>query len=355
MTHVTTPAAESPLTSLKRWASVQAYGLFARTCFGANTAPQVLRQRFERFAVRSRADMLRRFPAIRFDDYPVGALRMESLCAVRRPRCALIHLHGGGFVFGSSASYRDRARRFSFRFDAEVFLPDYRLAPEHPFPAALEDALVAYQYVRALRPDLPILLSGDSAGGGLALSLLVRLRDLRERMPQGAVLLSPWTDLSASGVSLDRNEASDAWLSRAHLERWASCYVGRNNPRHPLLSPAFAELHALPPLLLLAGEHEVLLDDSLRVVDAAMSAGTQASVHVGPRMQHDWPITLPWLAESRQAWNVMGSFAAARCDEFGLPQRHGSIAADSFAHRATPSPTGAGRAPGVSIPSEYVQ
>lgn len=349
-----TPAAHSLFNSLKRRVSLHAYGLFASTCFAANTAPGVLRQRFERFAVRSRADMQRRFPGIRFDDYRVGRLAMESVCAVPRPRCALIHLHGGAFVFGSPASYRDRARRFSFRFDAEVFLPDYRLAPEHPFPAALEDALVAYQYVRALRPDLPILLSGDSAGGGLALSLLVRLRDLRECMPQAAVLLSPWTDLSASGASVDRNESADAWLSRAHLEQWASYYVGQNDPRHPLLSPAFAELHALPPLLLLAGEHEVLLDDSLRVVDAAMIAGTQASVHVGRRMQHDWPITLPWLAESRQAWNVMSDFVAARCDEVGLPQRHGFIAVDSFTHRAAPSAAGAGRAPGISTPSEQV-
>lgn len=317
--------------ALIRWLSVRAYGLVARTLFGARTAPAFMRTCFERFAGRSRGELRRRYPALTFDDYRVGPLTIEAVRAVSLPNCALLYLHGGAFLFGSAASYRDRARRFSYRLGAEVFVPDYRLAPEHPFPAALEDALAAYQYVRALRPDLPVLIGGDSAGGGLALSLLLRLRDLRERMPDGAVLLSPWTDLSVSGSSVETNRHKDVWLAREHLEQWSRHYAGSSSRHHPLLSPAFAELHALPPMLVLAGEHEVLLDDALRVARGAASAGTPVQLHIGSRMQHDWPLTLPWLAESRRAWDHMQQFVGDICAH---AQRRDRISPGFFEVRA---------------------
>ena len=208
--------------------------------------------------------------------------------------------------------------RLSFRFAAEVFVPDYRLAPEHPFPAALDDALVAYQYVRALRPRAPIFITGDSAGGGLGLSLLVRLRELGARMPAGAVLLSPWTDLSASGASVDHNHGRDLWLTRAHLQRWASYYAGQTDPRSPLMSPLFADLSGLPPLLLLTGEDEILRDDAVRVAARAARAGTDARLLIGSGMQHDWPLTLPWLAQSHAAWKAMCAFVEERCAAHSL-------------------------------------
>jgi acetyl esterase/lipase len=206
--------------------------------------------------------------------------------------------------------------RLSYKLGAEVFVPDYRLAPEHPYPAALHDALVTYQYVRALRPHAPIFITGDSAGGGLALSLLVRLRELGTELPAGAILLSPWTDLAAAGASVESNARRDRWLSRAHLERWARYYAGEVDRRAPLLSPLYAELHGLPPLLVLAGEHEVLLDDARRVVERAQRAGTDARALIGAGMQHDYPLTLPWLAESRRAWREMAAFTA----EHGAPR-----------------------------------
>jgi len=198
--------------------------------------------------------------------------------------------------------------RLSYRCHAEVFVPDYRLAPEHAYPAALDDALAAWKSVKALRRGAPIFVAGDSAGGGLSLSLLVRLRDLGFAMPNGSILLSPWTDLTVSGSSVDGNRRKELWFTRKHLETWASYYVGRADARSPYLSPVFAELSGLPPLLLLVGEDEVLLDDALRVRDAATSAGTDARVLIGKGMQHDWPLTLPWLDESRLAWNAMRGF-----------------------------------------------
>jgi acetyl esterase/lipase len=234
---------------------------------------------------------------------------MESACAVTAPRCAILHLHGGAFVFGSIASYRRRAVRFSFRCDADVFVPNYRLAPEHPFPAALDDALTAFQYVRALRPGMPIFVTGDSAGGGLALGLLTRLRERRQCPPAGAVLLSPWTDLT----SAPRVPRRDRWLTPDHLRRWCAYYAGATARENPELSPVFADLSRLPPLLLLAGEDELLLDDALRVAAAASRAGTPVRVIVGTGMQHDWPLTLPWLEESKQAWRAMRTFVELQC------------------------------------------
>lgn len=303
---------QATLPAWQRWLSLQLYGLFASAFFGAHTRPEVMRARFERFAATARADLERKHAGLVFEDHLLGKLEVESLCAVAAPTAVVIHLHGGAFAFGSVASYRNRAMRLSYRLNAEVFVPDYRLAPEHPFPAALEDALVTYQYVRALRPRAPIIMTGDSAGGGLALSMLVRLRERGERLPDGAILLSPWTDLAATGASVERNGRRDRWLSRAHLEQWARYYAGSTALCTPLLSPAYAELHGLPPLLVLAGEHEVLLDDAQRVVDGAVRAGSQARMLVGRGMQHDWPLTLPWLDESKHAWRAMAAFVAER-------------------------------------------
>lgn len=294
--------------SLKRWVSLQGYGLFTSTLFGAHTAPGRLRARFERFGHVTREAMQKKHPRVAFDDHRLGSLGVEAVRATDSPDAVVIHLHGGGFVFGSSAAYRNRAMRLGYRLNAEVFVPDYRLAPEHPFPAALEDATLVYRYVRALRPRAPLFVTGDSAGGGLAVSLMVRLRELGAPLPDGAILLSPWTDLSASGTSIDTNEGKDRWLTREHLTKWASYYAGHADPRTPLLSPVFADLSGLPPLLVLVGEDEILMDDARRIVALAASAGTDARLMIGERMQHDFPLTLPWLAESRRAWKAMEAF-----------------------------------------------
>jgi acetyl esterase/lipase len=289
---------------------LHAYGLFTSTFFRARTEPAVMRARFERFAGASRAALQQKHRGLVFEDHQVDGLAIEAVRAVSAPNSVVIHLHGGAFVFGSIASYRNRAMRFSYRLNAEVFLPAYRLAPEHAFPCALDDAFAAYRYVRALRPSSPIFITGDSAGGGLALSLLVRLRERGDAQPDGAILLSPWTDLAATGASVCLNAARDRWLSRAHLEQWARYYAGTAELSSPLLSPLYAELSALCPVLALAGEHEVLLDDAARVVERAKQAGTDARLLVGPAMQHDWPLTLPWLDESRAAWRAMAAFVA---------------------------------------------
>lgn len=296
-----------------RWLSLRGYGLVTSSLFGATTPPLKMRARFERFARVSREALQRKFPKLVFEDHRVDGLDVEAIRAVESPKRVVLNLHGGAFFMGSPASYRNRAMRLSFRLDAEVFVPNYRLAPEHPYPAALDDALAAFRHVRELRPGAPLFLTGDSAGGGLCLSLLIRLRELGTPIPNGAILLSPWTDLTTSGRSVDANHGKDLWFSRKHLEVWARYYVGNADNRSPYVSPVFGDLSELPPLLLLAGEHELLLDDARRVHESATRAGTASRMLVGEGMQHDWPLTLPWLDESRQAWRAMRNFADERC------------------------------------------
>jgi len=296
------------LSPWKRWLSLRAYGLVTSSLFGAGTPPMTMRGRFERLSRVSREAMRRKFPKLVFGDHAADGLAIESVCARESPTRVILYLHGGAFFMGSPASYRNRAMRLSYRCHAEVFVPDYRLAPEHPFPAALDDAFAAWSFVKALRPGVPIFVAGDSAGGGLSLSLLVRLRDSGLVMPNGSFQLSPWTDLTVSGSSVDGNRGKDLWFTRKHLEVWASYYVDHADGRSPYASPVFADLTGLPPLLLLVGEDELLLDDTLRVRDAAASVGTDVRVLIGKGMQHDWPLTLPWLDESRHAWNAMWRF-----------------------------------------------
>jgi monoterpene epsilon-lactone hydrolase len=299
------------LSRWKRWLSLHAYGLVTSALFGATTSPIAMRGRFERFGRVSRQAMQLKFPKLVFGDHGVDGLAIESVCAAESPARVILYLHGGAFFMGSPASYRDRAMRLSYRCQAEVFVPDYRLAPEHQYPAALDDALAAWRLVKALRPHGAIFVAGDSAGGGLSLSLLVRLRDSGLVMPNGSFQLSPWTDLTISGSSVDGNDGRDLWFTRKHLEVWARYYVGQADARSPYVSPAFADLSGLPPLLLLVGEDELLLDDTLRVRDAAASVGTDVRVLIGKGMQHDWPLTLPWLDESKHAWNTIRRFLEA--------------------------------------------
>jgi acetyl esterase/lipase len=296
------------LSPWKRWLSLHGYGIVTSVLFGAATPPATMRARFERLSRVPRERMQRKFRKLAFGDHTAGGLAIESVRAVDSPARVILYLHGGAFFMGSPASYRNRAMRVSYRCNAEVFVPDYRLAPEHPYPAALDDALAAWRLVKSLRPDVPVFVAGDSAGGGLGLSLMLRLRDLGLALPKGAFLLSPWTDLTTSGASVGANRGKDLWFTRRHLETWARYYAGGADARLPAISPAFGDFRGLPPLFLLVGEDELLLDDALRVRDAAKAAGTKVRVLVGEGMQHDWPLTLPWLDESRHAWSEMRRF-----------------------------------------------
>ena len=212
----------------------------------------------------------------------------------------LLYFHGGYFIAGQTRRSRNLAARLSTGLSADVVLVRYRLAPEHPHPAALDDALDAYRSLLGSGVDpASIAIAGDSAGGGLALAMLLRAKGDGMPMPAAAVLLSPWTDLTCASPSVDGNDATDDMISAGALRRASSCYAGSYHPSDPALSPLFGELSGLPPLFVTVDISESLLDDSVRLVDAVLAAGGRAELRQSVGLFHVWPIVVPFLAEAR--------------------------------------------------------
>lgn len=210
----------------------------------------------------------------------------------------LVYLYGGAFLVGSSRLFRFIARDFA-RAGFDVFTPDYRLAPEHIFPSALDDVLRAYKALLASRPG-PIVLAGDSAGGGLAVALMLRARDEGLPLPTAAALFSPWTDLAVAGPSARENEEKDALFTRRVILSGARSALGRTSGKNPLASPVYADLSGLPPLIVHAGSDEALRDDAARLVERARAAGVEAACELWPDVPHAWQ-WMGFLPEARES------------------------------------------------------
>ena len=225
------------------------------------------------------------------------------------PPPVVLYLHGGGYFFCSPRTHRPITIGLATHARSRVHVPDYRLAPEHPFPAAIEDALASYRTLLAhgVSPA-QIVVAGDSAGGGLALALLVALRDAGDPLPAGAILYSPWTDLAATGQSLIDNDESDVMFRGAWMAYGATIYLGDSGTPvdHPLVSPLYADFTGLPPLHCYVSTSEVLRDDTLRMAERARAAGVSVSVEMGRRLPHVWPIFYPFLPEARIALKRSG-------------------------------------------------
>ncbi len=223
-------------------------------------------------------------------------------------RC-ILYLHGGAYVAMSAASYRTLTSRLAYAVPARLFALDYRLAPEHPFPAALDDAIAAYRALVASGiPPSRIVVAGDSAGGGLALALLIALRDDGAALPAAAVLFSPWTDLAATGQSVIDNSDSDALFFGTAISRTARHYLGDTPANTPLASPFYADLAGLPPLLFQVSDTEVLLDDSRRVAEKAGRAGVPATLRIWHGLPHVWQFFAAILPEGRDALKEAATF-----------------------------------------------
>jgi len=227
---------------------------------------------------------------------------------------AVLYLHGGGYVIGSPRSHRHLAAAVARAAGVACLAPDYRLAPEHPFPAAVDDALAAYRWLLETKRIAPrrIVVAGDSAGGGLTVALLLAAREAGLALPGGGVCISPWTDMTASGKSYETKAASDPMVTRQGLGEMTAAYVGKSDPRGPLVSPLFADLRGLPPLLIQVGSEEVLLDDAVGLADRARAAGVEATLEVWEPMIHVWHWFLPWLDEAQAAVEKIGGFVRTR-------------------------------------------
>ena len=229
-----------------------------------------------------------------------------------RTRC-ILYFHGGGYVAMSARTHRAVTSRLGTWSNASLFALDYRLAPEFPFPAALEDALAAWRALIAMGGRASrMVLAGDSAGGGLAMALLLALREVNEPLPAAAVLFSPWTDLAATGESIVDNSDVDALMFGSWVAPMARHYLADTPGTHPLVSPVYADLTGLPALFIQVGDSEVLLDDSLRLVDNARKAGVETTLQIWPGVPHGWQIFASFLPEARDALREASEFIASR-------------------------------------------
>jgi acetyl esterase/lipase len=228
------------------------------------------------------------------------------------PGKAVLYLHGGGHIFGSIKSHRHFVSRLAVATKATAWHIDYRLAPEHPYPAAIEDALAAYRALldSGIAPA-DLVVGGESAGGNLAAALLLKLKDENLPQPAGLYLLSPWLDMTTTAESYDKVGARDPMISREGIVGVATAYLG-TQPDNPLASPVRADVSGLPPMLIQVGSEEVLLSDSITFANKAAMTGIDVSLRVWAGMPHAWPLFHPFLRAGLPAIDEVGAWMRKR-------------------------------------------
>ncbi|KXX59544.1 alpha/beta hydrolase [Rhodococcus sp. LB1] len=271
------------------------------------TVPE-LRANFERFAASFYDPPPTEFVADRAGNVPVEWTYTQGCDRSR----VVMYLHGGGYSIGSIPAYRDMCARISHGTGAAVLSVDYRLAPEHRFPAAVDDSVAAYRWLlsKGFAPA-QIAFAGDSAGGGLTVSTLVALRDAGAELPAAAVCISPLTDLAHTGASVHEKAHADPIVTPEGSHAYGVRYLGEDgNLADPLASPLYADLHSLPPILIQVGTSECLLDDSLRLARKLRDAGSLVDLDVWPEMIHIFSFFASRIPESRRALDYVTSFIA---------------------------------------------
>ena len=243
-------------------------------------------------------------------DVNSGAVKGEWIQSTSDPQQTVYYLHGGGYVACSPKTHRPFTSSLSRAANARVFALDYRLAPEHRFPAPVEDAVAGYHWLLDQDVDpQEIVIGGDSAGGGLTIATLVSLRDAGLPLPRAAFVISPWTDMSCAGKSLDTNNECDPMFFAAGVRWMAPVYVGAASPCDPLASPIYADLSNLPPLLIHVSDTEVLLDDSVRLAERAKQFGVNVDLRIWKDLPHAWPVFVSFkLPESFRALGEIVEF-----------------------------------------------
>jgi len=249
----------------------------------------------------------------RFERVDAGGVRAEWVSGPGTSRDRVVYLHGGGYYAGSLTTHQGLAARISREAAVPVLLVDYRLAPEHPFPAAVQDATRAYRWLlrQGFSPER-IAVAGDSAGGGLAVAAMLDLKASGEPLPAAGVCLSPWLDLALTGESIQAKASVDPILRASDLPFVAKCYLGSADPETPTASPLYGDLAGLPPILIQVGTHEILLDDSRRFAERAAQAGVPVQLEIWDGMFHVWQAYARILSEARRAIARVGEFLRAR-------------------------------------------
>ncbi len=252
-------------------------------------------------------------PGVRFEQETVGGVP-SSWCIPSQavPERVLLYLHGGGYVVGSSKGYRGMGSEFASRLNTRVLIPDYRLAPETPFPGAVDDAVSVYRALIESRiPAKSIAIAGDSCGGGLTVATMMAIRDQGLPLPAGAAVISPWVDLEVKSESFVSKAAEDPLIEADGLRGMAAAYLGATSPRTPLASPLHGSFAGLPPLLIQVGSAEILLDDATRLAARAGAAGVKVRLDIWPEMFHVWHTSASQLDEAREALDDAAAFLKA--------------------------------------------
>ena len=251
-------------------------------------------------------------PTVQISPAHLGGVSGERVEGPSPRDSVLLYLHGGGY-FGCSAKSHRPITVFFALGGFRVFAPDYRLAPENRFPAAVDDAVAVYRaLLSAGYPSQCIVVAGESAGGGLTLSLMLALRAAGVPLPAAAALYSPWTDLAATGDSIRTNTDRCAMFSGSDIAASARYYLGDTDPRDPLASPLYADLSGLPPLLIHVGADEVLRDDSTRLAERARAAGVSVELKIWPVVPHAWQLAPHLIPEARQSLRESAAFLRAK-------------------------------------------
>jgi len=263
---------------------------------------------------RQRLDALgARYPLpddVRVEGVDANGVRAEwTATPVADPSRVILYLHGGGYISGSLDSHRHLIAQAGRESQSRTLSLAYRLAPEHPFPAALDDALAGYRFLLSSGFQAKqIVVAGESAGGGLAVAMLVSARDGGLELPACVWCSSPWVDLTLSGRSMTTKEAIDPICSKSYLEEIAAAYLHGADARTPLASPIYADLRGLPPMLIQVGSAETLMDDSVRLADAAGTADVRVTLDIWPDMIHAWPLFYQQVGAGRRALANVGAF-----------------------------------------------
>jgi len=271
---------------------------------GKVASPQAARNTFERSAPASP-------PGARHQPGKLGGVAGDWVTSGGVPSGTILYLHGGGYFACSPTTHRAITGALAIR-GFRVFAADYRLAPEHPFPAAVDDALNVYKALMAdgAAPE-KLVIAGDSAGGGLVLAMLLAAKAAGLPMPSSALLFSPWTDLAGTGSTLKSNLKRDPMLRGERIFEATGFYVNGADPKNPLISPLYGDLSGLPPLCIQVGETEVLRDDSTRLADRAKAAGVRVSLKIWKNVPHVWQLFQFFLPEARAAIAEASAFAKA--------------------------------------------